>query len=473
MFKKVLVANRGDIAARMMRVLREMGIASVAIYSSADAQSLHVQLADEAICVGGPKATDSYLNMQNILSAAVITGAEAIYPGYGFLAENSMFAQMVADLNLVFIGPKPETIDLMGNKANAREYMRQAEIPVIPGSTGFLHDATEAQSVAQQVGLPVLLKAAAGGGGKGMRMIKTLAELPGKFVEAQREAQQAFGNGAMYLEKVLTNVRHIEVQILRDNFGHAVYLPERNCSLQRNNQKVLEESPASGITAKQRAYLGELAVKAADTLDYRGTGTIEFLEDTDGSFYFMEMNTRIQVEHPVTEMVTGLDLLQFQIMIAANRELNLKQTDIQIHGHAVEVRLNAERPARNFAPSAGTIEYLYLPTGGNGVRIDTDLFTGGKVQPFYDSMLGKIIASAPTRTATFTRLQRLLDELVIQGVETNAEFQRALVHDEQVLNGQFNTKYLEDAFLPKWQQTLTQAQDIEITQEVAGNGTLS
>lgn len=457
MFKKVLVANRGEIATRMIRVLREMGIASVAVYSRADAQSLHVQLADEAICIGGPKATDSYLNTQNILSAAVITGAEAIYPGYGFLAENSMFAQMVADLGMVFIGPKPATIDLMGNKANAREYMRQAEIPVIPVSNGFLHDATEAQNVAKTVGLPVLLKAAAGGGGKGMRMIKTLAELPSKFVEAQREAQQAFGNGAMYLEKVLTNVRHIEVQVLRDNAGHTVYLPERNCSLQRNNQKVLEESPATGITAAQRATLGELAVKAANALDYRGTGTIEFLEDTDGQFYFMEMNTRIQVEHPVSEMVTGLDLLRLQIVIAADENLNLVQSDIQIHGHAVEVRLNAEQPARNFAPSAGTIDYLYLPNGGSGVRIDTDLFTGGQVQPFYDSMLGKLIANAPTRKAAFVRLHRLLDELVIQGVETNAEFQRALVQDSQVLVGNFNTKYLEDQFLPSWQQATIEA----------------
>lgn len=450
MFKKVLIANRGDIATRMVRVLREMNIASVAIYSTADADSLHVQLADEAICVGGPKPTDSYLNMKNILSAAVITGSEAIYPGYGFLSENSMFAQMVADLNLTFIGPKPETIDLMGNKANAREYMREAGIPVTPGSKGFIHDADEAKKVADEVGYPVLLKAAAGGGGKGMRFITEASELAPKFLEAQNEAKKAFGDGAMYLEKVLTDVSHIEVQILRDNFGNAVYLPERNCSLQRNNQKVLEESPSVGVSPEKRAYLGELAVKAANALDYRGTGTLEFLRDSDGNFYFMEMNTRIQVEHPVTEMVTGLDLLKLQVEIAANQKLTLTQDDIQIKGHAIEVRLNAEQPELNFAPSAGPIDYLYVPNGGNGVRIDTDLFTGAVVQPFYDSMIGKLIASGEDREAALTRLHRLLDEIVLGGIKTNINFQKALVQDAHVKTGDFNTKYLENEFLPTW-----------------------
>lgn len=450
MFKKVLIANRGDIATRMVRVLREMNIASVAIYSTADADSLHVQLADEAICVGGPKPTDSYLNMKNILSAAVITGSEAIYPGYGFLSENTLFAQMVADLNLTFIGPKPETIDLMGNKANAREYMRKAQIPVTPGSNGFIHDAVEAKEVADEVGYPVLLKAAAGGGGKGMRLIKESSELKSKFLEAQNEAKQAFGNGTMYLEKVLTNVSHIEVQILRDNYGNAVYLPERNCSLQRNNQKVLEESPAVGMTTEKRKYLGELAVKAANSLDYRGTGTIEFLRDSDDNFYFMEMNTRIQVEHPVTEMVTGLDLLKWQVKIAAGEKLDLVQKNIKIQGHSIEVRINAEQPEHNFAPSAGKIDYLYLPNGGNGVRIDTDLYGGAMVQPFYDSMIAKLISSGETREVALTRLHRMLDEIVLGGIKTNINFQKALVKDENVEKGNFNTKYLEEEFLPKW-----------------------
>ncbi|MBM7543524.1 acetyl-CoA carboxylase biotin carboxylase subunit [Weissella beninensis] len=452
MFKKVLIANRGDIATRMVRVLREMHIASVAVYSTVDHDSLHVQLADEAICIGGPRPADSYLNMQNILSAAVITGAEAIYPGYGFLSENALFAQMVADLNLTFIGPKPKTINLMGNKANAREYMRKNGIPVIPGSIGFLHDANEALSVANEVGYPVLLKAAAGGGGKGMRLINAASDLNEKFLEAQTEAQKSFGNKAMYLEKVLTDVEHIEVQILRDNFGNAVYLPERNCSLQRSNQKVLEESPAVGISVKQRTYLGELAVKAADALDYCGTGTIEFLMDHDQNFYFMEMNTRIQVEHPVTEMVTNLDLLALQIKIAANEQLMLTQNDIKINGHAIEVRLNAEEPEYNFKPSAGKIDYLYLPVGGNGVRIDTDLYQGAKVQPFYDSMIGKVIAHGRNRQEALERLQRLSDELIIQGIKTNIKFHQALLADQHVQNGIFNTKYLEQHFMPTWKR---------------------
>jgi acetyl-CoA carboxylase biotin carboxylase subunit len=438
----------------MVRVLREMNIKSVAIYSTADVDSLHVRLADEAISVGGPKPADSYLNMQNIISAAVVTGADAIYPGYGFLAENTQFARKVAEQDITFIGPKVETIDLMGNKANAREYMRKAGVPVIPGSVGFIKDADTAKAVADEVGYPVLLKAAAGGGGKGMRLIASSAELSTKFIEAQEEAKNAFGDDAMYLEKVLNNVRHIEVQILRDNFGNTVYLPERNCSLQRNNQKVLEESPATGIDGRQRAYLGEVSVRAAEALDYRGTGTIEYLQDENGDFFFMEMNTRIQVEHPVSEMVTGLDLLKLQVEIAANEPMNLTQDDIHLNGHAIEVRLNAEQPANGFAPSAGTIKYLYLPNGGNGVRIDTDMFTGAKVQPFYDSMIGKLIASAATRDEAFERLQRILDELVITGIDTNVDFQRALIRDPHVLVGNFDTKYLETHFLPKWRASI-------------------
>ncbi|MGL4266460.1 MAG: acetyl-CoA carboxylase biotin carboxylase subunit, partial [Weissella cibaria] len=386
MFKKVLVANRGEIAVRVIRTLKEMGIKSVAIYSSADADSLHVKLADEAISVGGPKSKDSYLNMKNILSAALLTGAEAIHPGYGFLSENELFVEMVEAVGLKWIGPSPHVIELMGNKANARESMRAAGVPVIPGSEGFIRDANEAKLVADRVGYPLLLKAAAGGGGKGMRFVYSEDELADKFDDAQREAKAAFGDEHMYVEKVMENVRHIEMQVMRDQFGHVLYFPERNCSLQRNNQKVMEESPALGVTPAMRENLGDIATKAVNALQYENTGTLEFLQDHDGHFYFMEMNTRIQVEHPVTEMVTGVDLIRMQIEVAAGEPLKVSQADIALKGHALEVRLNAEQPAKNFAPSAGTIDFAFLPTGGPGIRIDSAIYTGDKIQPFYDSM---------------------------------------------------------------------------------------
>ncbi|WP_411130538.1 acetyl-CoA carboxylase biotin carboxylase subunit [Weissella confusa] len=457
MFKKVLVANRGEIAVRVIRTLKEMGIKSVAIYSSADADSLHVKLADEAISVGGPKSKDSYLNMKNILSAALLTGAEAIHPGYGFLSENELFVEMAESVGLKWIGPSPKVIELMGNKANARESMRAAGVPVIPGSEGFIRDATEAKAVADRVGYPLLLKAAAGGGGKGMRFVYSADELADKFDDAQREAKAAFGDEHMYVEKVMENVRHIEMQVMRDRFGNVLYFPERNCSLQRNNQKVMEESPALGVTQEMRDNLGEIATKAVNALQYENTGTLEFLQDHEGNFYFMEMNTRIQVEHPVTEMVTGVDLIRMQIEVAAGEPLSVSQADIALKGHALEVRLNAEQPAKNFAPSAGTIDFAFLPTGGPGIRIDSAIYAGDKIQPFYDSMIGKLLVHANNRADAVTKMDRILDELVVHGVSTNAEFQKALLHDPTVARGMFDTRYLEKEFLPRWQASLPKA----------------
>lgn len=454
MFKKVLVANRGEIAVRIIRTLKEMGIGSVAIYSTADKDSLHVQIADEAIAVGGPKPKDSYLNMKNILSAALLSGAEAIHPGYGFLAENALFAEMVGEVGIQWIGPRPETIELMGNKANAREEMRRAGVPVIPGSEGFIRNFDEAKAVADRIGYPLLLKAAAGGGGKGMRFVYGEDELSDKFDDAQNEARAAFDDDHMYIEKVMERVRHIEMQLLRDQNGHVIYLPERNCSLQRNNQKVLEESPATGVTPAMRAELGEIVTRAAQALGYVNTGTIEFLQDHEGAFYFMEMNTRIQVEHPVSEMVTGLDLIQLQIAIAAGEDLPVTQDDVQVQGHSIEVRLTAEQPEKHFAPSAGTVDFVFLPTGGPGIRIDSALFNGDKIQPFYDSMIGKLIVHGADRTQAMAKIRRIIDETVIRGVETSRPFQQALLADPQVQRGEFDTRYLESDFLPRWLDSL-------------------
>ena len=454
MFKKVLVANRGEIAVRIIRTLKEMGIGSVAIYSTADKDSLHVQIADEAIAVGGPKPKDSYLNMKNILSAALLSGAEAIHPGYGFLAENALFAEMVGEVGIKWIGPRPETIELMGNKANAREEMRRAGVPVIPGSEGFIRDFDEAKTVADRIGYPLLLKAAAGGGGKGMRFVYGEDELSDKFDDAQNEARAAFGDDHMYIEKVMERVRHIEMQLLRDENGHVIYLPERNCSLQRNNQKVLEESPATGVTPAMRAELGEIVTRAAQALGYVNTGTIEFLQDHEGAFYFMEMNTRIQVEHPVSEMVTGLDLIRLQIAVAAGEDLPVTQADVQVQGHAIEVRLTAEQPEKHFAPSAGTVDFVFLPTGGPGIRIDSALFNGDKIQPFYDSMIGKLIVHGADRTQAMAKMRRIVDETVVRGVATSRAFQQALLADPQVQRGEFDTRYLESDFLPRWLDSL-------------------
>jgi len=455
MFKKVLVANRGEIAVRIIRELKEMGIASVAIYSTADANALHVQLADEAIAVGGPQPQDSYLNMQNILSAALMTGAEAIHPGYGFLSENELFAEMVTSVGIKWIGPSAEVIALMGNKSNARAAMQAAQVPVIPGSDGTVSSAKEAKLVADKIGYPVLLKASAGGGGKGIRLVNSEDELADAFTNGQNEAQSAFGDGSMYVEKVLTDVRHIEMQVSRDQSGKAVYFPERNCSLQRHKQKLIEESPATDITDEQRAELGRITLNAVHAIGYENTGTIEFLQDSQGAFYFLEMNTRIQVEHPVTEMVTGIDLIRLQIEIANGDDLSCTQDDVAVNGHAIEVRINAEQPEKGFLPSAGPVETLYLPTGGLDVRFDTALYPGDRVQPYYDAMILKVLVWAPTRELALTRMRRVLDEVTVDGLQTNIAFQRWLLDDPHVQSGDFNIAYVESEVMPRWQARLT------------------
>lgn len=450
MFSKVLIANRGEIAVRIIRACRELGIQTVAVYSEADADALHTQLADEAICIGPAKAVDSYLNVQQVLSAAIVTKAEAIHPGFGFLSENSRFASMCEECNIVFIGPKSETIDAMGNKINARRLMQEAKVPVIPGSEGVLSTVEEALSVADKIGYPVMLKAAAGGGGKGIRKVMTKEELPQHFASAQQEAAAAFGNDEMYLEKIIYPARHIEVQILGDHYGNVIHLGERDCSLQRNNQKVLEESPSVVISAVKRADLGAAAVRAAKAVNYENAGTIEFLMDESGAFYFMEMNTRIQVEHPVTEMVTGVDLVKKQIEIAAGEPLGLEQNDIKFQGHAIECRINAENPAFHFAPSPGTIENLLLPAGGMGLRVDSAVYSGYKIPPYYDSMIAKVIVHGDTRFEALMKMQRALSEIVTDGVVTNAEFQMDLISHPAVIAGDYTTAFLQEEFLPNW-----------------------
>ncbi|MDH6363647.1 acetyl-CoA carboxylase biotin carboxylase subunit [Enterococcus sp. PF1-24] len=456
MFSKVLIANRGEIAVRIIRACREMGVRTVAVYSEADREALHTQLADEAVCIGPAKANDSYLNVQQVLSAAIVTKAEAIHPGFGFLSENSRFASMCEELNLVFIGPKSETIDVMGNKINARALMKEAKVPVIPGSDGAVKSVAEALAIAEQIGYPIMLKASAGGGGKGIRKVLNAEELPQHFDSASQEALAAFGNGDMYVEKIIYPARHIEVQILGDNYGNVVHLGERDCSLQRNNQKVLEESPSVALGATKRQAIGDAAVRAAKAVNYQNAGTIEFLMDQAGDFYFMEMNTRIQVEHPVTEMVTGVDLVKKQIEVAAGEALNLKQADIEFKGHAIECRINAENPAFNFAASPGTIKNLLLPSGGMGLRVDSAMYSGYVIPPYYDSMIAKIIVHGNNRFEALMKMQRALGEIVTDGIITNAEFQLDLISHPAVIAGDYDTGFLQETFLPNWQPDMSE-----------------
>ncbi len=437
MFSKVLIANRGEIAVRIIRACRELGIQTVAVYSEADREALHTELADEAICIGPAKAADSYLDVQQILSAAIVTKAEAIHPGFGFLSENSRFAAMCEECNIVFIGPKSETIDAMGNKINARRLMIEANVPVIPGSEGAISDVTEALTIAEEIGYPVMLKAAAGGGGKGIRKVIDKESLPQHFASAQQEAKAAFGNDEMYIEKIVYPARHIEVQILGDSFGSIIHLGERDCSLQRNNQKVLEESPSVVISESKRAEIGSAAVRAAEAVSYRNAGTIEFLMSDTGEFYFMEMNTRIQVEHPITEMVTNVDLVKKQLEIASGEPLGLKQEDIKMTGAAIECRINAENPAFNFAPSPGKINNLFLPAGGLGVRVDSAMYSGYTIPPYYDSMIAKVIVHGEKRFEALMKMQR-------------AEFQMDLISHPKVIAGDYTTAFLQEEFLPNW-----------------------
>lgn len=450
MFSKILIANRGEIAVRIIRACRELGIQTVAVYSEADKDALHTELADEAICIGPAKAADSYLNVQQILSAAIVTNAEAIHPGFGFLSENSRFASMCEECNIVFIGPESQTIDEMGNKINARRLMIEAGVPVIPGSDGALSTVEEALTIAESIGYPVMLKAAAGGGGKGIRKVHSKEELPQHFASAQQESKAAFGNDDMYIEKIIYPARHIEVQILGDNFGNVIHLGERDCSLQRNNQKVLEEAPSVAIDRAKRQAIGDAAVRAAKAVNYRNAGTIEFLMDESGAFYFMEMNTRIQVEHPITEMVTGIDLVKKQLEIASGEPLAIEQSDVQITGHAIECRINAENPAFNFAPSPGKITNLFLPGGGMGLRVDSAMYSGYTIPPFYDSMIAKVIVHGETRFEALMKMQRALGEFVTEGVTTNVEFQMDLISDPKVVAGDYTTAFLQEEFLPNW-----------------------
>ena len=453
MFSKILIANRGEIAVRIIRACRELGIQTVAVYSEADKEALHTEMADEAICIGPARSSESYLNMQEILSAAIVTNAEAIHPGFGFLSENSLFATMCAECNIKFIGPSEKTIDAMGNKIHARQLMQEACVPVIPGSDGAIDTLEEAEKLADKIGYPVMLKAAAGGGGKGIRKVPKKSELEKHFLSAKSEAKAAFGDDAMYMEKIIYPARHIEVQILGDQQGEVIHLGERDCSLQRNNQKVLEEAPSVVIGEENRKMLGDIAVKAGKAVNYESAGTIEFLRDEEGNFYFMEMNTRIQVEHPITEMITGIDIVKKQIKIAAGEPLGLKQSDVKFQGHSIECRINAENPAFNFAPSPGKIKTLLLPSGGLGLRVDSAMYSGVTIPPYYDSMIAKIIVHGEDRFDALMKMQRALGEFVSDGVITNVEFQMDLISHPSVLFGDYDTSFLQKTFLPEWQQS--------------------
>ena len=434
MYQKLLIANRGEIAVRIIRACREMGIATVAVCSTADREALHAQLADECVCIGPARPAESYLNMEQILSAAISTGAQAIHPGFGFLSENTKFARMCRQCGIDFIGPSPESIEKMGDKSQARQTMISAGVPVVPGTQETLTDAEQAQKEAEKIGYPVIIKASAGGGGKGMRVAQNAGEFKELFLMAQNETKQAFGDDRMYLEKYLGNARHIEVQVLADRFGNTIHLGERDCSIQRRHQKMIEESPAVSLGEKLRGEMGDAAVRAAKAAGYYSAGTVEFLVDGDGRFYFMEMNTRIQVEHPVTEMVTGIDLIKQMIRIAAGETLAYSQEDVTVRGHAIECRISAEDPGRGFLPCAGTVTGLYLP-GGNGVRVDSLLFNGCSIPPFYDSMLAKIIVHADTRKEAICKMRSALGELIIEGITTNADFLYDLVGSEWFAEG--------------------------------------
>ena len=452
MFKKLLIANRGEIAVRIIRAARELGIETVAVYSEADKEALHVLLADEAVCIGPALAKESYLNMNAILSAAIVTQAQAIHPGFGFLSENSKFATMCEEMNITFIGPKGSVMDKMGDKINARAEMIKAGVPVIPGSDGQVETVEEALDIADKIGYPLMLKASAGGGGKGIRKVKQADELAEAFTSASQEALAAFGNGAMYMEKVVYPARHIEVQILSDQFGHVIHLGERDCSLQRNNQKVLEESPSVAIGETFRQKMGADAVKAAKAVGYENAGTIEFLlDEATGEYYFMEMNTRIQVEHPVTEFVTGIDLVKEQIKVAAGQVLAYSQDDVKLRGHAIECRINAENPNFNFAPSPGKIKDLHLPSGGVGLRVDSAMYSGYTIPPYYDSMIAKVIVHGENRFEALMKMQRALYELEVDGVFTNTDFQFDLISDPRVIAGDYDTSFLMETFLPAYQ----------------------
>ncbi|ALA54627.1 acetyl-CoA carboxylase biotin carboxylase subunit [Shouchella clausii] len=444
MIKRILIANRGEIAVRVIRACKELGIETVAVFSEADADSLHVQLADQAFCIGPTESAKSYLNFTNLMSVATLTETDAIHPGYGFLAENADFAEICADCNITFIGPSPTAISRMGTKDVARETMAKAGVPIVPGSNGIVETIEDAKQIARDIGYPVIIKATAGGGGKGIRVARNEKELESGIKVTQQEAETAFGNPGVYLEKYIEDFRHVEIQVLADNHGNVIHLGERDCSIQRRLQKLLEESPSPAITEEKRQEMGRAAVEAARAVQYSGAGTVEFIYDHNtGDFYFMEMNTRIQVEHPVTEMVTGVDLIKEQIRIADNEKLSLTQEDVTYNGWSIECRINAENPEKNFMPSPGKI-VDYLAPGGLGVRVDSAAYPGCVISPFYDSMIAKVIVHGATREEAIARMRRALSEFEISGVDTTIPFHLQLLNHEVFVSGDFNTKFVEE-----------------------------
>lgn len=441
MFKKVLIANRGEIAVRVIRACRELGIHTVAVYSTADKNALHAKIADEAVCIGPAASKDSYLNVRAIISACEITGADAIHPGFGFLSENPAFARTCEKCGITFIGPRAQSIEMLGDKAQAKETMKEAGVPVIMGSDGAISNIHAAHTLANDLGYPVMVKASAGGGGRGIRIVRSDDELDAQMTAAKQEALACFGNDEIYIEKYIENPKHIEIQILADNYGDVIYLGERDCSMQRRNQKVLEEAPSPIMTDELRRKMGEAAVKAAKVCGYRNAGTIEFLVDGKGNFYFMEMNTRIQVEHPITEEITGIDLVKQQILIASGERLAIRQEDVKISGHAIECRINAENPALGFRPSPGVIQSLHIP-GGPGIRVDSAVYQGYEISPYYDSMIGKLIVHGATREEAIAKMTWALSEFIVDGVATNIDFQLKLIRTEAFLKGDYDNGYL-------------------------------
>ncbi len=443
MFEKILIANRGEIAVRIIRACRNMGIQSVAVYSKEDQNSLHTQLADQRICIGEGPAKNNYLNMDQLITAAINTGADAIHPGYGFLSENSEFVRRCKENGIAFIGPEADVIDRMGNKSHARKTMMDAGVPVVPGTREPVYDAETGKKLAREIGYPVIIKASSGGGGKGMRVATSEDEFEFEFGLAQRESANAFGDDTMYIERYIEKPRHVEIQIMADSFGHVVALGDRDCSVQRNHQKLIEESPSPAITDETRAEMNRCAILAAKTVQYTNAGTIEFIVDPQGHFYFMEMNTRIQVEHGVTEMVTGTDLIIEQIRVAAGEPLSFTQEEVKPRGHAIECRINAEIPEKNFMPSPGVVKHLHLPAG-NGVRVDTGLYTGYRIPSEYDSMIAKVIVHAPTREAALMKMRSALNEMLVVGVETNLDFQYQIIRNPVFAEGKADTGFIED-----------------------------
>jgi acetyl-CoA carboxylase biotin carboxylase subunit len=442
MFEKILIANRGEIALRIIRACKEMGIKSVAVYSEADADSLHVRFADEEVCIGPPQSAQSYLDIRRIISAAEVTNCDAIHPGYGFLAENADFAEICNSCGLVFIGPSPESMRLMGDKATAKKMMHEAGVPVVPGSQGVIDDLKDAEGIAEEIGYPVIIKATAGGGGKGMRVVEEPDALKKAFSTARMEAGASFNNSAVYMEKYVTQPRHVEIQILADQIGNVVHLGERDCTIQRRHQKLIEESPSPALTEDIRRQMGKAAILGARAAKYHNAGTIEFLLDEDGSFYFMEMNTRIQVEHPVTEEATDVDLIREQLLIAGGDNMTLKQEEIRINGHTIECRINAEDPAFDFRPAPGQITSFHTP-GGHGVRVDTHAYAKYVIPQYYDSMIAKLITHAKTRDGAIMKMRRALEEFIIEGIPTTIPFQRAVIDDPVFQSGKYSTKYIE------------------------------